>query len=89
GVRSAAEAARTVRLARAEAEAAREVGAARAEAQSAWLRAHADVDPATLHALAATRLAENLPRIDSLTLSPDVLTGLLARLGRPEPEARA
>ncbi|MDX3053904.1 SPFH domain-containing protein [Streptomyces sp. NE06-03E] len=89
GVRTAAEAARTVRLARAEAEAARDVGAARAEAQAAWLRAHAEADPGTLHALAATRLAENLPRIDSLTLSPDVLTGLLARLGRPEPEARA
>lgn len=88
GVRTAAEADRTVRLARAEAEAAREVGAARAEAQAAWLRAHAEVDPGTLHALAATRLAENLPRIDSLTLSPDVLTGLLARLGRTEPEAR-
>ena len=36
---------------------------------------------ATLHALTGTRLAENLPRIDSVTVSPDVLTGLLARLG--------
>ncbi|GAA2774093.1 SPFH domain-containing protein [Streptomyces showdoensis] len=80
-VRAEAEAARTVRLARAEAEAAREVGAARAEAQTAWLRAHADVPAATLHALAATRAAEQLPRIEHLTLSPDVLTGLLARLG--------
>ncbi|MFF3462221.1 SPFH domain-containing protein [Streptomyces sp. NPDC001984] len=79
-----AEAARTARLARAEAEGAREVGAARAEAQAAWLRVHADagVDGvATLHALTATRLAENLPRIDSVTVSPDVLTGLLAKLG--------
>ncbi|MEU5719293.1 SPFH domain-containing protein [Streptomyces sp. NPDC020403] len=84
-VRAEAEAGRTVSLARAEAEAAREVGAARAEVQSAWLRAHSEADPGTLHALAATRLAENLPRIDSLTLSPDVLTGLLARLGRTEP----
>ncbi|WYB33116.1 SPFH domain-containing protein [Streptomyces sp. SM1P] len=84
GVRTEAEAARKVRLARAEAEAARETGGARAEAQAAWLRVHGEVDPATLHALAATRLAENLPRIESLTLSPDVLTGLLAKLGRPE-----
>ncbi|MEU8652315.1 SPFH domain-containing protein [Streptomyces sp. NPDC048737] len=76
-----AEATRSVRLARAEAEAAREVGEARAQAQAAWLRAHADVDVATLHALTGTRLAENLPHIDSLTVSPDVLTGLLARLG--------
>ncbi|MET9502467.1 SPFH domain-containing protein [Streptomyces sp. NPDC006259] len=76
-----AEATRSVRLARAEAEAAREVGEARAQAQAAWLRVHADVDVATLHALTGTRLAENLPHIDSLTVSPDVLTGLLAKLG--------
>ncbi|MFD6529904.1 SPFH domain-containing protein [Streptomyces sp. NPDC060184] len=82
-VRARAEASRAVRLAKAEAEAVRETGAARADAQAAWLRVHAEVDAATLHALAATRLAENLPRIDSLTLSPDLLTGLLARLGRP------
>jgi regulator of protease activity HflC (stomatin/prohibitin superfamily) len=82
GVRAEAEAARTVRLARAEAEAAREVGEARAQAQAAWLRVHGDADTETLHALAAGRLAENLPRIESLTLSPDVLTGLLAKLGR-------
>ncbi|MFI0982115.1 SPFH domain-containing protein [Streptomyces sp. NPDC021093] len=81
GVSAEAEAARTVRLARAEAEAAREVGEARAQAQSAWLRVHGEVDPATLRALATTRLAENVPRIESLTLSPDVLTGLLAKLG--------
>jgi hypothetical protein len=36
---------------------------------------------ATLHAHAAARFAENLPQIDSVTISPDVLTGLLARLG--------
>ncbi|MGW4276030.1 SPFH domain-containing protein, partial [Streptomyces seoulensis] len=71
------------------AEAARETGAARAEAQAAWLRVHGEVDPATLHALAATRLAENLPRIDSVVLTPDVLTGLLAKLGRPDGGADA
>ncbi|MGC5563629.1 SPFH domain-containing protein [Streptomyces sp. FR-108] len=76
-----AEAERSVRLARAEAEAAREVGEARAQAQAAWLRVHADVDVSTLHALTGSRLAENLPSIDSLTISPDVLTGLLAKLG--------
>ncbi|MFF8973083.1 SPFH domain-containing protein [Streptomyces sp. NPDC014995] len=81
-----AESARTVRLARAEAEAAREVGEARAQAQAAWLRVHADVDVATLHALTGTRLAENLPHIDSVTISPDVLTGLLAKLGAGDRE---
>ncbi|MEU3368875.1 SPFH domain-containing protein [Streptomyces sp. NPDC006711] len=84
-VRTEAEAARTVRLARAEAEAARATGEARAWAQEAWLRVHGGTDTATLHALAMTRLAENLPRIDSLTLSPDLLTDVLARLGRGGP----
>ncbi|MCM2390593.1 SPFH domain-containing protein [Streptomyces sp. CWNU-1] len=87
GVRTEAEALRTVRLAKAEAEAARGVGEARAAAQAAWLRVHAEVEPATLHALTGTRLAENLPRIDSLTISPDVLTGLLAKLGTPGGQA--
>lgn len=80
-----AEASRTVRLARAEAEATERTGVARAEAQAAWLRVHADAGPTILHALAVTRLAENLPRIGSLTLSPDVLTGLLTRLGTAAP----
>ena len=84
-----AEAARSVRLARAEAEGSREVGDARAYAQAAWLRVHADVDVATLNALTGTRLAENLPNIDSVTISPDVLTGLLARLGAGGDEAGA
>ncbi|MFD7335627.1 SPFH domain-containing protein [Streptomyces violascens] len=83
-VRTEAEAARTVRLAQAEAEAARASGEAKAGAQAAWLQVHGEADAATLHALAATRLAENLPRIDSLTLSPDMLTTLLDRLGRGE-----
>ncbi|MEU0004536.1 SPFH domain-containing protein [Streptomyces sp. NPDC006314] len=76
-----AEAAKAVRLAHAEAQKAREVGEARAEARAAWLRVHAEVDVATLHALAGIRLAENVPNIDSVTISPDVLTGLLAKLG--------
>ncbi|AGS72358.1 SPFH domain-containing protein [Streptomyces collinus] len=86
-----AEAARSQQLARAEAEAAREVGEARAQAQAAWLRVHteAGVDgTTTLRALTATRLAENLPRIDSVTVSPDVLTGLLAKLGGDAEGAR-
>nr|WP_145486678.1 MULTISPECIES: SPFH domain-containing protein [Streptomyces] len=91
-VRAEAEAARTVRLAKAEAdkvvrlaraaaEQEREVGEARAQARAAWLRVHGEADVATLHALAAMRVAENLPDIESVTISPDVLTGLLAKLG--------
>ncbi|MFJ5838363.1 SPFH domain-containing protein [Streptomyces shenzhenensis] len=82
-----AEAARTLRLAEAEAAGARAVGEARAQDRAAWLRVHADagVDGVTtLNALTGTRLAENLPRIDSVTVSPDVLTGLLTRLAAGE-----
>ncbi|MEU9042895.1 MULTISPECIES: SPFH domain-containing protein [unclassified Kitasatospora] len=80
-VRTDAEAQRRTRLASAEAQAARELGEARASAEAAWLAAHQQADPAVLRALALMRLAEHLPRIDSVTLTPDVLTGLLARLG--------
>jgi regulator of protease activity HflC (stomatin/prohibitin superfamily) len=83
-VRAEAQAARTVRTAKADADAARENGAALAQAQTEWLRTHAEVDPATLHAMAILRLAEQLPRIDSVTLTPDLLTGLLAKLTRPD-----
>ncbi|MFG3497056.1 SPFH domain-containing protein [Streptomyces sp. NPDC047928] len=79
-VRAEAEADRVVRLALAQARAERETGAAKAEARAAWLRAHGETDPATLHALAVNRIADNLPRIDSLTVSPDLLSGLLTRL---------
>jgi regulator of protease activity HflC (stomatin/prohibitin superfamily) len=84
-----AEARRTVALGEAEARAARQLGGARAGAQAEWLRVHADVDVATLHALTGTRLADNLPRIESVTVSPDVLTGLLSRLGGTAGGARA
>ncbi|RKT09415.1 SPFH domain/Band 7 family protein [Streptomyces sp. 1114.5] len=82
-VRTDAEAQRRTRLAAAEAQAARDLGDARAAAEAAWLTAHQQADPAVLRALALMRLAEHLPRIDSVTLTPDVLTGLLARLGAP------
>ncbi|MFF7993261.1 SPFH domain-containing protein [Kitasatospora xanthocidica] len=86
-VRTDAEAQRRTRLAGAEAQAARELGEARAAAEAAWLTAHQQADPAVLRALALMRLAEHLPRIDSVTLTPDVLTGLLARLGGPGAQA--
>ncbi|MEU9075094.1 SPFH domain-containing protein [Kitasatospora sp. NPDC004745] len=82
-VRTDAEAERRIRLAGAEADAARALGDARAAAEAAWLTAHQQADPAVLRALALMRLAEHLPQIDSITLTPDVLTGLLAKLGGP------
>ncbi|WP_431676912.1 SPFH domain-containing protein [Kitasatospora sp. KL5] len=91
-VRAEAESARRTRLATAEAEANRVLAAAQAEAEralgeakaateQAWLAAHQEAGPEVLRALAMIRLAEHLPRIDSVTLTPDVLTGLLTRLG--------
>lgn len=39
-----------------------------------------------LRALALMRLAEHLPQIDSVTVTPDLLTGLLAKLAGPAGE---
>jgi len=99
GVRAEAEAVRRTRLATAEAEAARllsaaqadserALGAAKAAAEEAWLAAQRQAGPEILQALALIRLAEHLPNIDSITLTPDVLTGLLSRLGTGPAAAR-
>ena len=42
----------------------------------------------TVHALALRQLATNLPQIQSLTVTPELLTGLLAKLGAAQPEAQ-
>jgi regulator of protease activity HflC (stomatin/prohibitin superfamily) len=59
----------------------RVLGASSAEARAAELAAYADVRPEVLLGRALEELARNLPHIDSLVLSPDLLTPLLARLG--------
>lgn len=66
--------------AQAKAEATQAVGEAEAGAEAARMRAVEGVDPAVLAALALTPLAENLPQIGSLTLSPDLLSSALASL---------
>jgi regulator of protease activity HflC (stomatin/prohibitin superfamily) len=68
-------------LADAQADATRVVGAAKGDAEAAHLAAYRDVEVATLLGLAAKELAANLPRIGTLTLTPDLLTPILARLG--------
>jgi regulator of protease activity HflC (stomatin/prohibitin superfamily) len=68
-------------LAEAEAASTRVVGLAEAEAEAARLAAYDGVDDTTLIGLAARELAGNLPRINTLTLTPDLLTPILARLG--------
>lgn len=74
-----AQAARVKGAAEADSERAR--GLALAEAEAARLAAYRDLPEAVLLGLAAKELAGNLPRIDSLVLSPDLLAPVLARLG--------
>jgi regulator of protease activity HflC (stomatin/prohibitin superfamily) len=59
----------------------RAVGLAEAEGEAARLAAYRDLPPEILRALALKELARNLPEIGSVTVTPDVVTGLLARLG--------
>jgi len=78
----AAEAAaeRTTVMANASAEETRTLGAAQAEAESAKLAAYAGVDQNVLTHLAMRELAGQLPNINSLTITPDLLTGALSGL---------
>jgi regulator of protease activity HflC (stomatin/prohibitin superfamily) len=57
------------------------VGTADAQVEAAKLAAYRDVDTMVLLALAARDLAANLPSIGTLSLTPDLLTPVLARLG--------
>jgi regulator of protease activity HflC (stomatin/prohibitin superfamily) len=77
------EAERTQRLAQASAEETRVTGLAEGDAESARLAAYRDLPESILTGLALRELAANLPKIDSLVLTPDLLAPLLARLGAP------
>lgn len=68
--------------AEARAEATRLVKAAEVEAESARLDAYRDLDTATLLGLAAQQLAGTLEHVDHLTITPELLTPLLTRLGQ-------
>lgn len=80
-VATESEARRTVALAEANAAGTRLAGTAQGEAEAARVAAYADVSEAVLTALALKELAANLPRIDTLVLSPDLLSSVLAQLG--------
>ncbi|MEV0609695.1 SPFH domain-containing protein [Polymorphospora rubra] len=80
-VLAAAEADKERTLAAARADGVRSVGLAEAEAETAKLAAYADLPPGVLQALAVKELAGQLPAINQLTVTPDMLTDLLARLG--------
>lgn len=79
---------RDVALAEAKAAATRLLGDADAAAETARLAAYRDVSEVTLLGLALQELAANLPQIDHLTLTPDLVTPLLTRLGAGHTTAR-
>lgn len=64
----------------AEANQVRVVGEATAASEAAAMEVYADVDQATLIALALRDAAGSLPNIGSLTLTPDLISGSLAGL---------
>ena len=72
-------------LADATADTTRLVGAAEADAEAAKLAAYRDLEQATLVGLALRELAGNLPDNMNLTVTPDLLTTVLARFATPEP----
>lgn len=80
-VHTRSEAERRRMLAAAEAEATTVQGEAAGAAERARLAAYADVEQGTLLALALQQLAGSLPTIGQVTVTPDLVTGLLAGLG--------
>jgi regulator of protease activity HflC (stomatin/prohibitin superfamily) len=58
----------------------RAVGLASADAEKARLDAYRDLPAEVLWALAAEKVAENLPQVRELTVTPDVVTKLIGRL---------
>lgn len=81
-VAAGAEAERITQLAQARAEATRAEGLANAAGEAARLAAYADASSEVLFALTAREFAGQLPDVQQLTVTPDLLTGLLARLDR-------
>jgi SPFH domain / Band 7 family len=88
GVEATAAADRERALATARADGVRAVGLAEAEAEAAKLAAYRDLPTAVLHALALREVAGQLPEIGQLTVTPDVVTGLLAKLSDGTGSAR-
>jgi regulator of protease activity HflC (stomatin/prohibitin superfamily) len=80
-VRAAAEAGADRIRAAAKADGVRAVGEAEAATEAAKLAAYAQLPPGVLPALALRDLAGQLPQIGQLTVTPDLLTGLVGKLG--------
>lgn len=80
-IATVAEAQRAVTLAEAKAAGTRLAGAAHGDAEAARLAAYREVSETVLLALTIKELAANLPKIETLVLSPDLVTKALAQLG--------
>lgn len=72
-------------IADATADTTRLVGEAEADAEAAKLAAYRELEQATLLGLALRELAGNLPNITNLTVTPDLLTPVLARFAQADP----
>jgi len=79
-IESEAQATREERLAEARAHGTRTLGEAKAAAEAALVAAYRDLPDGQLLGMAARELAVNLPSIGSLTITPDLLSGLASAL---------
>ncbi len=79
-IESQAQADREARIAAVRAEATRALGEAQAAGEAARVAAYRDLGEGAVGALALRELAVNLPKIQSLVLTPDLLAPLLARI---------
>lgn len=80
-IETEAQASREERLTQVKAAGKRALGEADAAGEAARLAAYRDLPEGVLTGLALKELAGNLPQIDSLVLTPDLLTPLLTKLG--------
>ena len=79
-IAAAAEAARTIAISAARADAERTLGQAAADTERAKLAAYDGASRDLLMALALRDLAGNLPSVEQLVVTPDMVTGLISRL---------
>jgi regulator of protease activity HflC (stomatin/prohibitin superfamily) len=79
-IEAEAQALREERLTQARAEGTRVLGEAKAAAESALISAYRDLPQGQLLAMAVKELGEHLPSIGSLTITPDLLSGLASAL---------
>lgn len=88
-MRATEEAARERIVTEVRAESTKALGLARAEAEKARVSAYAGVDATVLTTISLQSVAEHLPAIGTLNLTPDILTEALSAFARAQPAAIA